>query len=151
RHDVDARGGLARQESCATRRRCNREPLSDQRHTLRAQPDSRRCKYASWRTSVVPCIPRREPSLFLSTAERAGRTGGLRGSREPRSTMKEILLLDTLERSLAVSMKRVSHASRTLLVPILVIGCLVGRLSAQAPESQNRSWDIGIWAAGATG
>jgi hypothetical protein len=47
-------------------------------------------------------------------------------------------------------MKRVSHA-RILLVPILVISCLVGTLSAQVTESQNRRWDISIWAAGATG
>lgn len=65
--------------------------------------------------------------------------------------MKEILLLDALERSLAVAIKRVSHAALTLLVPLLVIGCLLGPLSAQVPESQNRSWDISIWAAGATG
>ena len=70
--------------------------------------------------------------------------------------MKQILLLDALERSLLVSMKHVSmnhvsHAPLTLLLPVLVISCPLSLLSAQAPESENRSWDISIWAAGATG
>jgi hypothetical protein len=65
--------------------------------------------------------------------------------------MSKVLIVLRRATSSATFLNDVLNAIRTVFAFAIVVFALVQSMSAQASELQSRTWDISLWAAGATG